>query len=839
MTRDLASAFRRLRAMLASPAPSGDDDCVPETPRAWRGGWALAGVVLGCALQLQQSGLWTWWGYAAMVLGGLAALAWRQRLAWLLAGAALAFGVTGLRAAALAEQGLAPALEGRDIAVVGRVASLPVMGLQGERFEFVVERASLDGQAVHLPPRLLLGWYGGPQRDGDRPGGWAVAHRSPGLVAGERWAFEVRLKRAHGSLNPHGFDRERWLWERGVLATGYVRAGPRDPAPERLEQSGRHPVDLARQRVAGAMVERLGDSRAAGVLAALAVGEQSAIEREDWALFRDTGVAHLMAISGLHVTLFAWLATALIAWAWRHATPRWPALALRWPRPVVAGWGGVACAAVYAVFSGWGVPSQRTVLMLAVVVGLRLSVRRWPWPAVWLLVMAAVLVLDPWALLSAGFWLSFVAVGILFAAEPARAESSGGFAARGAQAFGRLLREQALMTVALAPLTLLLFGQVSVVALVANLVAIPWVTLLVTPLALLGVLVPPLWHLGAWAVDALVPVLQWLAAWPGAVLLRPVAPLPLSLVAVAGGVLVSLRLPAVARAAGALLVLPALLWAPPRPPEGEFELTALDVGQGGAVLVRTAHHALLYDTGPRWNPEADAGERIVLPLLRALGERPDTVVVSHRDSDHSGGAEAVRAAFPGARWLSSYEGDAARRCQAGQRWTWDGVAFEVLHPGPEDWADAGLSTNAMSCVLRVVGRQGASAWLSGDIPAAQEVRLALARPRERATLLLAPHHGSASSSSPVLLNTLQPRWVVVQSGYRNRFGHPAPAVTARYDERGIAWVDSPRCGAATWRSDQPIELRCERERRRRYWHHKITESLGPVLAILPGGERTP
>ena len=257
------------------------------------------------------------------------------------------------------------------------------------------------------------------------------------------------------------------------------------------------------------------------------------------------------------------------------------------------------------------------------------------------------------------------------------------------------------------------------------------------------------------------------------------------------------------------------------------------------MTVALAPLTLLYDTGPRWNPEADAGERVVLPLLRALGERPDAVVVSHRDSDHSGGAEAVRAAFPEARWLSSYDGDPARRCQAGQRWTWDGVAFEVLHPGPEDWADAGLSTNAMSCVLRVVGRQGASAWLAGDIPAAQEVRLALARPRERATLLLAPHHGSASSSSPVLLNTLQPRWVVVQSGYRNRFGHPAPAVTARYDERSIVWVDSPRCGAAVWRSDQPNELRCERERRRRYWHHKITESLGPVLAILPGGERTP
>lgn len=826
MTRDLAGAFTRLWTMLASPAPSGDDDCVPETPRAWRGGWALAGVVLGTATQLQQSGLWAWWGYVAIALGGLWVLAWRRRLAWLFAGAALAFGGTGLRAVALADEGLAPALEGRDIAVIGRVSSLPVMGTQGERFEFLVERARLDGEPVRLPPRLLLGWYGGPQRDGDRPGGWTVAHRSPGLVAGERWAFEVRLKRAHGSLNPHGFDRERWLWERGILATGYVRAGPRDPAPERLGQSGRHPVDLARQRVAEAMAERLGDSRAAGVLAALAVGEQSAIEREDWALFRDTGVAHLMAISGLHVTLFAWLATALIAWGWRRATPRWPALALRWPRPVVAGWGGVACAAAYAMFSGWGVPSQRTVLMLAVVVGLRLSVRRWPWPAVWLLVMAAVLVLDPWAMLSAGFWLSFVAVGILFAADPARAAAAGGLASRGAEAFRRLLREQSLMTVALAPLTLLLFGQVSVVGLIANLIAIPWVTLVITPLALLGVLAPPLWTVAAWAVEALVPLLQWLAAWPGAVLQRPVPPLPLALIAVAGGVLLALRLPAVARAAGALLVLPVLLWSPPRPPEGEFEVMALDVGQGGAVLVRTARHALLYDTGPRWNPEADAGDRIVLPLLRALGERPDTVVVSHRDSDHSGGAPAVRAAFTGARWLSSYDEDPARHCQAGQRWTWDGVDFEVLHPGPREWADRGLSTNAMSCVLRIAGRQGASAWLTGDIPAAQEVSLALAWPNERATLLMAPHHGSASSSSPVLLNTLQPRWVVVQSGYRNRFGHPARVVVERYEERGIAWTDSPRCGAATWRSDRVGELACERVERRRYWHQRVELSSG-------------
>lgn len=793
-----------------------------DSPRPWRAGWALAGVVLGTAAQLQQPGLWAWGAYVGIAVAGLLALALRGRLAWLLAGAALAFGGAGQRALSLAEQGLASALEGRDIAVVGRVASLPVKDAQGERVEFIVERASLDGEPVPLPPRLLLGWTGGPSGESDRPGrpgAWAVAHPNPGLVAGERWAFVVRLKRAHGSLNPHGFDRERWLWERGILATGYVRAGPRDPAPQRLGQTGLHPVDLARQRVADAMAERLGHSRAAGVLAALAVGDQSAIDREDWALFRDTGVAHLMAISGLHVTLFAWLATALIGAAWRRAAPRWPALARRWPLPLVAGWGGVACAAGYAVFSGWGVPSQRTVLMLALVAGLRLSGRRWPWPAVWLLVMAAVLALDPWALLSAGFWLSFVAVGILFASDPPLAAPATGLAPRGLGALQRLLREQVLMTVALAPLTLLLFGQVSLVGLLANLVAIPWVTLVITPLALLGVLVPPLWTVAAGAVDALVPLLQWLAAWPGAVLHQPVPPLPLALVAVAGGVLLAMRLPVVARAAGALLVAPVFVWTPPRPPEGAFELLALDVGQGGAVLVRTAHHALLYDTGPSWSPEADAGDRIVLPLLRALGERLDTVVVSHRDSDHSGGAKAVRAAFPQARWLSSYDEDPARHCLAGQRWQWDGVDFEVLYPGPEAWADRRLSTNAMSCVLRVVARQGASAWLTGDLPAAQEVRLALDRPAERATLLMAPHHGSASSSSPVLLNTLRPRWVVVQSGYRNRFGHPARVVVDRYDARGIPWVESPSCGAATWRSDAPGEMRCERVEGRRYWHH--------------------
>ena len=797
----------------------------------------LLGWVCGVALQLQQADLSPMALYGAALATGLCALGglrWVRRLApvlamALLAGVLVGWGLTGARAVHFAADALEPTLQGIDIEVTGRIASLPQRSAQGERFDFVVESASRAGQPVQLPPRLQLGWYAGASA---QPQGalWGLSAASPGLRAADRWRFTVRLRSPHGNLNPHGFDRERWLWEQGIQATGYVRSGPRDPLPQWLGATWWHPLDRLRQAVAERIEAQVAsDPRSAGVLAALVVGDQSAIDRADWDLVRATGVAHLMSISGLHVTVFAWLATGLVGALWRRLAHVWPRALLALPVPWAAGLGGVALATAYALFSGWGVPAQRTVLMLAVVVGLRLSVRQWPWPCVWLLAMAVVVLLDPWALLQAGFWLSFVAVGILFATDPGRRPLDAGaprpsWIRRAVKALVGLFREQGVVTVALTPLTLLLFGQFSVVGLLANLAAIPWVTLLVTPLALLGVIVPPLWDVAAWAVQALALALQWLGAWPGATLFRPVAPWPLALAAVLGGVLLVLRMPWAVRLAGVMLLWPALLYVPPRPAGGEFELLALDVGQGSAVLLRTATHSLLYDTGPRYGPQpdaADAGDRVVVPLLRALGERLDAVVVSHRDSDHAGGAAAVQAAQPQARWLSSFDSQAERRCVAGQRWQWDGVDFEVLHPQPDDYAEDGtgrLSSNAMSCVLRVSNGTH-SAWLAGDLDAAHEVRLAMARPELRATLMLAPHHGSHTSSSPVLLNTLQPRWVLVQSGYRNRFGHPAPAVLERYAQRGMAWRNSPECGAATWRSEAPEAVVCQREAGRRYWHH--------------------
>jgi len=793
----------------------------------------LLGVVVGSALQIQQPTLWTAAGYAATGAAGVAlalgALRWRAtfrpRGAFFLVLVAFAlavFALCGLRSLHYARAALNPALEGQDIMVTGTVAGLPEAMETGVRFRLQVDSASLQGKSLQVPPLIDLAWYHEAGASGAQPRQAGAPH------AGERWRMVVRLKAPHGARNPNGFDYELRQWEQGVQAVGYVRAGPKDGPPARLDAALRYPVLQLREQVRDAILTRLtaaaegpAEVRAAGVVAALVTGDQRAIDRSDWNVFRATGVAHLVSISGLHITLFAWLAALAVGGLWRRA----PRLCLAWPAQPAALLGGLLLATVYAVFSGWGIPAQRTVLMLAVVVGLKLAGRRWPWPLIWLLACAVVVLFDPWALLQAGFWLSFVAVGVLFALNPI-AGSAGAISAKAK--FLSLLREQWTVTVALTPLSLLLFGQVSLVGFFANLVAIPWVTLIVTPLAFAGVLWPPLWQGAAWCVQLLGIWLGWLAAWPWAQFDVAAAPLWAGLAAVIGGVLLAARLPASLRLASVPLLLPALLWQAPRPPPGSFELLAADIGQGNAVLVRTARHALLYDTGPRYSLASDAGDRVLVPLLRSLGERVDTVMLSHRDSDHTGGASAVLAQQPQAALTGSIAGEAAllalrawAPCVAGQTWTWDGVQFDVLHPLQAAPAvlPRGEKPNAQSCVLHVRAVSGASALLVGDIERPQELALVEAGAPLAADALLVPHHGSKTSSSDAFLVAVQPKIALVQAAYRSRFGHPAPIVVQRLREHGARVVDSAHCGAATWQSDAPEAVRCEREVGRRYWQH--------------------
>lgn len=822
-------------------------------------GWAaIGGVLAGAAVQQMQATLhpgspWV----AALALAGAACLglallrgasrpATSARAGRRAQGAAVlaiglmalmaSWGATEWRASLRVAQVLQPALEGQDLQVVGTISGLPDVELQGTRFVLAIESVARPGlppspvSGSGVPPRVRLTWWRGA--DGARL--WQAPPEP--LQAGQRWAFTVRLKRPHGLANPQGFDAERWLFEQGIGATGHVRVTSTASA-QRLEDAACCGVSRLRQALRDRLAAAVDDPARAGVLAALMVGDQAAIDPADWSTFQATGVAHLMSISGLHVTMWAWMAAGLCQALWRRRV-RWH----RWMAAPQAGrLGGLLAATAYALLAGWGVPAQRTVVMLAVVVALTSGGCRWP--ARWVLGTAAAVVVafDPWALGQPGFWLSFVAVGLLMASDPATGPPTPGPTPPG-RAWRRVLwdgagaglRAQAIATVGLAPLTLVFFQQISTVGFVANLLAVPVVTLLITPLVMAGALLPPLWWLADAVLAGLMAALQALAAWPAAVWHVAVAPAWALAAGLLGGAVAVMPLPWRLRLLGVPLMLPLLWPSVPRPAPGQFELVAVDVGQGTAVLVRTRAHLLVFDAGPAWGPGSDAGARVLLPLLRARGERRiDRLMLSHRDTDHTGGAGALLAGLPVGALHTALEpghplreapgGPAHQTCEAGQRWHWDGVDFEVLHPAPGrvDEAAAPARANTVSCVLRVASPQG-SVLLTGDIEAAQEATLVQSLgPSLRSDVLLVPHHGSRTSSSEVFLDAVAPRIAVVQAGYRSRYGHPAPAVMRRYGARSIAVVRSDTCGAWTWPAGaHPTLGLCTRGEAPRYWHHR-------------------
>jgi competence protein ComEC len=715
--------------------------------------------------------------------------AWRKALAL---PAALAVGflwAAGFAHLRLADR-LAPSLEGRDLEVVGVIAGLPARSERGWRFAF--EPESPD---IRLPRRLLLSWYGALEA----------------LHPGERWRLTVRLKRPHGHLNPHGFDYEAWLTERGVGATGYVRA---ERAARRLGRRALPSDHIARLREA--VRERfravLGETPAAGILIALAVGEQRAIADEEWRLFARTGVTHLMSISGLHVTLVSGLAAWLAAALWRRS----PRLALAAPARKIGAAAAIAAALGYTLLAGFAVPAQRTFFMVSVV-ALALWSGRIASPARTLAIaLAVVTLLDPWAVLQPGFWLSFGAVALIFYV-------SAGWSAPEPRLL-QWVRVQWAITAGLAPAALFLFSQVSVAGPLANALAIPLVSAVITPLALAAAALPldALLHAGAWLVQGLLQALEWCAQLPGAFWQQHVPPLWTTLLALAGVAWLLLPRGFPWRATGLALMAPALVLPAPAPVAGEAWVSVLDVGQGLAVLVRTARHALLYDAGPAFG-DSDSGERIVAPVLVALGvPRLDALVLTHDDTDHVGGARSILERFEVDHVRHALAEDhpllalaaAPRRCARGESWEWDGVRFAFLHP-PASAAPG--PRNDQSCVLRVAA--GSTALLlTGDIERGAEralVRAGLAP----AAALLVPHHGSRSSSSAELLAAVRPRLAVAATGYRNRFGHPAAAVERRYAQLGAALLRTDRDGAVRLglRSDG-VHAETERARRRRYWH---------------------
>jgi competence protein ComEC len=757
------------------------------------------------------------------VLAGAAlfvALVGRRRapvlvLAALLGGAA--YGALAVQQA-LASR-LPVAFEGADALLIGTVSELPQSDALRTRLRVDVEQLSVAGAPLSGPRRVLLSWYG----------------ERPALRAGERWQLPVRLKAPRGFSNPSGFDYERWLAGEGIDATGYVRPGAARPLPAPPWAA---PVQRLRQAIAERLDRYLGQDDAARMVRGLAIGVSGAVSPATWRTLRETGTAHLLAISGLHVALSGLLVYALVGWLWRHL----PGLARRVPAPRAAAVAAALGVFGYAALAGFAVPARRTALMFSVAALGAASGRETSPARLLALAGLVVLLFDPLALLASGFWLSFGAVGILLWLALGRLHGraddervSGDRPPDRVRGMWRRTREgtlgavrlQLAVALALTPLTLGFFGLLSPTSVPANLIAVPLLGLLAVPLTLLGVLALPVPTLagpvlfGAQGVCAgTLAVLEALRGLAPGLLWTPV-PWPLLAACLLGVLVLLLPRGFPGRWLGALWCLPAVLYRPSLPPVGAFSATVLDVGQGLAVVVRTRNHALVYDSGPRFSERFSAGEAIVLPELARLGvRRLDLLMLSHGDADHAGAASDIVDGIRTARIVSGTPRQivgvgAVESCRDGYAWTWDGVSFRQFHPGGNL---AGAGDNDRSCVLLIGAAGGGSLLLTGDVEVAAQQRLVHAGGLDRTDVVLAPHHGSRGALYPPLIARLAPRQVIFSAAYRSRFGHPHAAVTAAYAAAGARLWNTAQAGALRIAAGpQGLEVTAQRARRGRWW----------------------
>jgi len=685
---------------------------------------------------------------------------------------------------------------GRDFTVVGWVAGFPTGTSERMTFSFVVEHA----EDPLVPERLRLGWYDAPAS----------------LRAGERFALTVRLRAPRGLANPGGFDYEQWLLVNGFGATGYVRAGEAvDDGPPVL---ARWWLRLRRD-AAERLVAHIDEAEAAALVVALAIGERFGFSAADWESLRRTGTSHLVAISGLHVGLVATFVFVVVRRAW-----------LWLPRRIVhadleVGAAAAAVAAVfYAALAGFAVPTQRAVVMVVVGLAVTVSRRSGAWAQGLAAATLIVLALDPFAVLSASFWLSFGAVALLLALA-SRSETRIAFLGRRARVgrfVGSLAALQLTMSFGLVPVGALWFGEISIVSPIVNLVAIPYFSFVLVPATLAALAASSLAMPGAewlavfaaWLANLAWAFIHAAAAVPSAAVTLPRPPGLVAVLAIAGVVLGLPAHPLPGRLIAWCALLPVIVPNVHRPAPGTAQVIVLDVGHGLAVIVETASKRLLYDAGPSFPSGFDSGAEVAVPALRQHGGGLDVLIVSHADNDHSGGAREVLRAYPAADVLAGPDviDLPARTCVRGMSWRWDEVDFELLHPDP---AFRPLG-NDSSCVLKVTAA-GGSVLVLGDIERRGEREVAQ-DPRVAADAVVVAHHGSATSSTPALVDATGAQFALVSAGHKNRWGFPRAEVVARWEAAGARLVATADAGALYVEVlNDGVAVSGERERHPRYW----------------------
>jgi competence protein ComEC len=715
-----------------------------------------------------------------------------------------------LWAALRAEFALYPLLpaeiEGKTVILEGKVLEMPrQMSARQLRFLFAAERLDSGKGWTDFPAKVRLDGYG----TGLNP------------VAGERWQFAVRLKRPHGFSNPGGFDYERWLFQQRIRATGYIRKDPQ--SNRRLSVDSTLPIAHLRNQLLSAfdVMQREPDKNSTSLpmIAALTIGDRSSFTAAQWEVLRATGTSHLMAISGLHISLVA----GLVFWLAYRLWLRCGTVTERIPAKKAAAVTGLLIALLYALLSGFGIPVRRAFVMVSVLTLALVSDRCASFQQALGLAVLVTMIIDPLSALAAGWWLSFWAVTVIAYMVSGR---------YGQQSIPqRWMNLHVVLAFSMLPLLLLFFQQASLIAPFANIVAVPWVSFVVVPVALIGTLVFALneatgeWllELAGLLLDVIWPLLQWMSGlefsqW------HQHEPLAWTLLPAIFGVFILFMprgLPT--RWLGVLLLLPLFLVKPATPGQGEALVTVLDVGQGLSTVVQTRQHVLVYDTGPRFSDSFDTGQAVVVPYLRHRGiRRLNTLIVSHGDNDHIGGVNSLLAAYPAARIISSVPDEIsaahASACRRGQQWNWDGVHFEILNPAE----NSNLTGNNASCVLRIEAAGGQSALLTGDIERkAEQQLLESVAARLAVDVLVVPHHGSKTSSGPAFVEAVNPALALIPSGYRNRYGFPKTEILDRYagihatvEQTGLSGALSVMLAKDT----DVLEIQRYRDSKLRYWH---------------------
>ncbi|MCK5895390.1 MAG: DNA internalization-related competence protein ComEC/Rec2 [Cocleimonas sp.] len=699
---------------------------------------------------------------------------------------------------------------GKDLTVEGIITNIPQLQQGRWRFYLTLDHAMFiqnDSKEVLVPlkGKIKLSWY---------------HHKKTNiktLGAGQKWRFSVRLKQPNSFQNTGGFDYEKWLFSNRIKATGYVRQSTKNNL---IEMSPWYDLHHIRQQLA-TKIKQLSNDNA--IITALAVASRDDMSESHWRLFQHTGTSHLIAISGLHIGIvagFGYLFIAAIWWVF-------PALYQHIPVRIAGSSLAIVLATLYAFLAGFTLPTQRSLIM---VIGFVISLQqRQKTQTLTTLSTAIILILiiDPFATMSASFWLSFAAV-LLIWIYANRCQVKPRFS---------FIWLQLTLSFGMFPLTLFFFGSASLISPLANLIAIPWVTLIIVPLILLAMLLLPvssllsevLLQFVSLNIDYLLMLLTQLDALPFTVLNAPFLSTTLLLVMMLGLLFMLLPTGFPGKWLGLLLFIPLFIDQPQGVQQAAFRYTLLDVGQGLASVVETKHHVLIYDTGPKTHYNFDTGKLVVLPFLRAKGiQKIDKMVLSHVDMDHRGGTLALLSEIKTHEIISSnthfLDNYSIKNCKMGKKWQWDGVTFEFIYPDIDSlFIKKKTSNNNRSCVLRI-SNQYHSLLLTGDIEKeAERLLLTTHADKLRSEVLLIPHHGSLTSSTSHFIDAVNPRIALNASGYHNKFKHPANKVVLRYQEKEIPIFDTVNKGELSLlfpAKKTALSMTSYREDNLKFWHRR-------------------